>query len=304
MVSDCEVLLGLWTRLNRTENDAELLGDLPAEICRCAFDRAAVTSVRERVGEIVAAHDVRGPAASSELLSALAETQISLAGLPEEVAMLRTHEPVLVRQIEGVQGPLARVSLAVGASSYVAAPVVSLGEIVALLHADRPADSAPLDERDRDRLGLVAVLAGRVIEQRARLGRIGSLRSNMRRAQASMAAVLTDHLNAPVDLSASVSLEDVALMSAMSGITAPEANPVLGLTRREREVMNQVAAGLTNGEIAAELVISEQTVSSHVKRILRKLRAANRAEAVAKWAALGAGHHSMPSGPSSAPARN
>jgi hypothetical protein len=41
--------------------------------------------------------------------------------------------------------------------------------------------------------------------------------------------------------------------------------------------------GYTNAQIARRLVISEGTVKSHVKHILRKLDAANRAEAVAIW---------------------
>jgi DNA-binding NarL/FixJ family response regulator len=44
-----------------------------------------------------------------------------------------------------------------------------------------------------------------------------------------------------------------------------------------------MAAGETNVGIAAKLVISEGTVKSHVKHILRKLRAVNRAEAVARF---------------------
>ena len=55
------------------------------------------------------------------------------------------------------------------------------------------------------------------------------------------------------------------------------------LTAREREVMELVSTGATNSEIGAALVISESTVKSHVKHILRKLRAANRAEAVARY---------------------
>jgi LuxR family transcriptional regulator, regulator of acetate metabolism len=47
-----------------------------------------------------------------------------------------------------------------------------------------------------------------------------------------------------------------------------------------------MARGATNADIANELVISEGTVKSHVKHILRKMRAANRAQAVSCYMRL------------------
>ena len=49
-----------------------------------------------------------------------------------------------------------------------------------------------------------------------------------------------------------------------------------GLTEREREILGYVVAGRTYAEIAAELTISEKTVSSHISSLLRKTGATNR----------------------------
>jgi NarL family two-component system response regulator LiaR len=67
------------------------------------------------------------------------------------------------------------------------------------------------------------------------------------------------------------------------------------LSAREREVLSCVMGGLSNAEIAQELVISLSTAKFHVSRILAKLNVSNRAEAVSL--ALQEGLVSMPPHP-------
>lgn len=71
-------------------------------------------------------------------------------------------------------------------------------------------------------------------------------------------------------------LEEFARMSRQP---APAAAPAAQLTAREKEVLEQVARGRSNKEIATALAIAENTVKNHLKNILEKLHLENRVQA-------------------------
>jgi DNA-binding NarL/FixJ family response regulator len=77
-----------------------------------------------------------------------------------------------------------------------------------------------------------------------------------------------------------LSLEEVGAIRSTIGVTGETAEAIEPLTPREREVLQKMASGLGNKEIAARMRISEHTAKFHVASILSKLGAASRTEAV------------------------
>lgn len=99
-------------------------------------------------------------------------------------------------------------------------------------------------------------------------------------------AVVTAHATTVFLAGAHEEEREIAYVPALiaqrdEGVEAPTLKPAL--TEREREILSMISAGATNAEIADRLVISQSTVKSHVKNILRKLGVRNRTHAAARY---------------------
>ncbi|MGZ4609753.1 MAG: response regulator [Actinomycetes bacterium] len=81
-------------------------------------------------------------------------------------------------------------------------------------------------------------------------------------------------------LSPSVTRRMVEVFLAHRPVAAGRHDELAALTPREREILVLLARGLTNAEIAADLVVSETTVKTHVGRVLMKLDLRDRVQAV------------------------
>jgi len=92
---------------------------------------------------------------------------------------------------------------------------------------------------------------------------------------AILRGVMAGEVHIPPALAASLLVE----MTGSGRREAPNLNPLDELTDREHQVLELVAAGLSNKEIGQQLFLSEKTVKHHMTNILQKLQVRNRVEA-------------------------
>jgi DNA-binding NarL/FixJ family response regulator len=81
-------------------------------------------------------------------------------------------------------------------------------------------------------------------------------------------------------LSPGVTRRLIAEFARLGAPRGPDRRQLKDLTERETEVLGLVARGMSNAEIAAHLIVAEQTVKTHVSRVLMKLGLRDRAQAV------------------------
>jgi len=176
-------------------------------------------------------------------------------------------------------------------SSYASIPVLVGGEVVGIMQADMYFSGRDVDALDRDIAAAFVNGLGRDLERGLLLERLraqrNAVRDLMRTTEETVAEFLGAELWRPRAAEAA-GRDEPAATTEPTGSSTPRGDAALAkLTRREREVLALMATGATNAGIATRLVVSEHTVKSHVEHILGKLRAANRAEAVARTAAPG-----------------
>lgn len=267
-------------RMRDLTTPQELVEAAPRELCRAlGFSRAMISRVKWSiwVPETLEIRD--GDAPQAQIFRSFVERNtIPLSHLLMETDMVRRRVPVLVTDPAADPRTYKPIVEAARCTSYVAAPIMPADRVIGFLHADRYGQDVPVSEADRDAVWVFGEHFGLLYERAILVGRLETQRAELRESL-SAAAEMMDRL----------CLEDIELARNEAESDLGQARPVARsgvgplLSGREREVLDLMAQGSTNAQIAAALVVSEGTVKSHVKRILRKLHVSSRAEAVARY---------------------
>ena len=252
----------------------------------CGFDRAVLFRVHDGTMVMESAYFGEDSAGAEKMVAFAQAVAPPLDHMLLETQMIRRHAPALVtdaRNDPRVNRPIIEFSLT---HSYVAAPVMPTGKVIGFLHADRLYSGRTVDEIDRDTVWAFAEGFGYAFERTVLLERMRRQHAEVRRALASADEAVRALQDADLDLR---KIEPVERSPAAQSLADIQTRVLSMLTRREVEVLRLMAAGRTNQQIADELVISAGTVKSHVKRVLRKLHATNRAEAASAYVRLALG---------------
>jgi DNA-binding CsgD family transcriptional regulator len=269
-------------RLRAATSYADLLHEAMSELCWAGdFDRVLFSRVAGSHWFPTAWHASTASQGADELAFAefMHGSDIALSSGMIEAEVVRRRASALVSDTASEPRAFPPIVQIARSGGYVVAPVVSADAVVGLLHADTNGTGRPLSDSDRVILGTFADSFGLTMERLSLVERLGTQRQQIKAALAVAADVVDDICRTPVGLTFGLR-EDVTAQPTRIGELPDD-----GLTAREREVFALLIGGATNGQIADRLTISETTVKSHVKHILRKLRVANRAEAIAQYLA-------------------
>jgi DNA-binding CsgD family transcriptional regulator len=279
---DCVAALqGCLHRMRNATTVDELATQVPMEVASLGFGRALFSWVDQARWVPVSFHTAAGPAEARAVMEAGSPPYWHTRDLLE-AEMIRLRRPMLVHDALGNPHVHQDIQAVMHSRSYVAAPIVRDTSVIAFVHADQSVERGRVDAFDRDLLSAFAEGLGLALDRVSTQEELALLRTRA----ATQAAVLRD-LAADLDgdrtaLSRHYQRPDEPLAVVRTGGAWED-----GLTRREEQVLQLLADGRTNVEIAARLYITESTAKTHVKHVLRKLGATNRAQAGALYRGSG-----------------
>jgi DNA-binding CsgD family transcriptional regulator/GAF domain-containing protein len=272
--------------LRDVDTVAQLTERAPVAVSTIGFDRAVLSRIEQSVWIAETAYVAKDPGWADEIRRAGSDAPRTLDGSLLETQIVRRNRPLVVNDLAD-RTDLHRALIDTSMTrSYAAAPIVGWGRVIGFLHADCYHQRRNLDAMDRDLLWMFCAGLGTLITRAAALDELNRLRGELRRladgpgpgAGVGVAAGVGPSWSPPTQ---ETPFRQPAPLTDRRGRLPADLEAEL--TRRELDVLRLMSGGRTNGQIARQLVIAEGTVKSHVKHILRKLDAANRAEAVSRW---------------------
>jgi DNA-binding CsgD family transcriptional regulator len=262
--------------LRQTVSIPALFRHAACALCeQVGFGRAAVFTLRDHalVPENVYARGA--PEKGDQLLARMRRESFELGPWLHESEVLRRRIALLVKDGPGDAHALATLP---ATRSYVAAPVICQEHAVALFHADHGPNGRDVTDFDRAALWAFAEGFGYALERAVLAERLRTHSERVLALARSTEASVEELTSPAVELPSGV-----RQISSIRTMPVPDRDLLEALTRREREVLAMLADGETNARIAQRLVVTEDTVKTHVKHILRKLGARNRSQAVSRY---------------------
>ncbi len=288
--SDDALRLAAHERVRTAVDSLAHLGPASEIIDRCA-ETAAAASDLDRVvlsridnGRLVVEHLHTDDRDDHTTVEQLRDSPLLLSYPLLECELLRRKQSRLVADIDQSQPARYAFLRTLQWREYIAAPIFVDATAVGFLHGDRLPARRPLAQLDADVLEHFAAGFALVFERAVLRRRLRDQRREIRRISSWAEARTGELSDGPIGLSAASAEHQDSRASAPELLT--QDGLTSHLTTREIDVLHLMAAGKTNGDIGRALFVSEGTVKFHVKNILRKMQASNRADASARYLRL------------------
>lgn len=288
--TDDALRLAAYERVREAVGSLARLGPASEIIDRCAEAAAAAADLDRVVlskidnGTLVVAHVYTAGGDRDGAGERLRHAQLRLTYPLLECELLRRRQARLVTDIDRSQPARYAFLDTLGWREYVAVPILVDGAAIGFLHGGRAPSRRPLAQLDADALEHFAAGFALVFERAVLRRRLRDQRREIRRISSWAEAQAGELSDGAIELSGNRAEQQDRRAGAPELFT--EDGLATHLTVREIDVLRLMAEGKTNGDIARALFVAEGTVKFHVKNILRKMHASNRADAGARYLRL------------------